>query len=81
MPKAKPYSGPVKKDIAVRILNSTGKNSEGEPLGDALAAAAERLADLVEQAKGPVLNPIEMRMIDPTRGPGKIKLSNNYYKI
>lgn len=50
MPKAKPYSGPVKEDILVSLLNSTGETVEGDFLGTALVEAAARLNDLVDQA-------------------------------
>lgn len=50
MPKAKPYSGPVKKDIIVSLLNSTGETVDGELLGNALMEAASRLADLVDKS-------------------------------
>lgn len=50
MPKAKPYSGPVDEKIAAQLLNSTGARVDDVPIGDALASATKRLADIVKRA-------------------------------
>jgi hypothetical protein len=50
MPKAKPYSGPIDIHLAVQLLNSSGESFGEALLGDALSAAAENLATLVERA-------------------------------
>lgn len=50
MPKGKPYSGSIDAKTAVQLLNSSGESVDGAMLGDALAATAARLADLVRRS-------------------------------
>jgi len=51
MPKTKPYSGTIERQLAIELLNASGqRDPDGRLLGDALVHTAELMADLAEKA-------------------------------
>jgi len=51
MPKTKPYSGKIERQLAIELLNASGqRDPDNRLLGDALVHTAELMADLAERA-------------------------------
>ena len=51
MPKTKPYSGTIERQLAIELLNASGqRDPDGRLLGDALIHTAELMADLAEKS-------------------------------